>query len=155
MKNDNLPHTKRRGRLLNGNPSGDFTKAPRCGAKTRSGTPCRSPAMKNGRCRMHGGMSTGPRTKKGKKRARRGNWKHGKYSAEAKQDHRELRAALMWNGRIINYWYKRKLFGWQQKLKNPALDVAEYDKRPLPLPPELRITPPLVVLWEAKNRKRI
>ena len=30
---------------------------PRCGAKTRSGTPCRSPAMANGRCRMHGGKS--------------------------------------------------------------------------------------------------
>ena len=30
--------------------------APRCGAKTRKGTPCRSPAV-NGkrRCRMHGG----------------------------------------------------------------------------------------------------
>ena len=28
--------------------------SPRCGAKTRSGTPCLSPAMANGRCRMHG-----------------------------------------------------------------------------------------------------
>jgi glucans biosynthesis protein len=26
----------------------------RCGAKTRSGIPCRAPAMRNGRCRMHG-----------------------------------------------------------------------------------------------------
>ena len=33
---------------------------PRCGARTRSGRPCRSPAMPNGRCRMHGGSSTGP-----------------------------------------------------------------------------------------------
>ena len=31
----------------------------RCGAKTRSGAPCIAPAMPNGRCRMHGGPSTG------------------------------------------------------------------------------------------------
>ena len=29
------------------------------GAKTRSGSPCQSKAMSNGRCRMHGGKSTG------------------------------------------------------------------------------------------------
>lgn len=33
--------------------------APRCGAKTRKGNACQSPAMKNGRCRMHGGKSPG------------------------------------------------------------------------------------------------
>ncbi|MDO4799724.1 MAG: HGGxSTG domain-containing protein [Bacillota bacterium] len=32
-----------------------------CGAKTRGGTPCRKPAMANGRCRIHGGKSTGPK----------------------------------------------------------------------------------------------
>ena len=38
----------------------------RCGAKTRRGTPCKRPANKrNGRCRLHGGASTGPRTKEG------------------------------------------------------------------------------------------
>ncbi|WP_304519143.1 HGGxSTG domain-containing protein [Advenella sp. FME57] len=30
-----------------------------CGAKTRSGQRCRNRAMENGRCRMHGGKSTG------------------------------------------------------------------------------------------------
>ena len=39
----------------------DKTKQPhaRCGAKTRSGNPCKNGAMANGRCRMHGGKSTG------------------------------------------------------------------------------------------------
>lgn len=40
-----------------------MTKQPHaniCGAKTRSGLPCRNRPMKNGRCRMHGGKSTGP-----------------------------------------------------------------------------------------------
>jgi len=32
---------------------------PRCGARTRRGSPCQSPAMPNGRCRMHGGKSPG------------------------------------------------------------------------------------------------
>jgi len=50
-----------------------------------------SPAMPNGRCRMHGGLSTGPRTAEGLARSRRSNWKHGHYSAEAKQVRREAR----------------------------------------------------------------
>src|SRR5262249_52774776 len=33
--------------------------SPRCGARTRRLTQCQSPAMPNGRCRMHGGKSTG------------------------------------------------------------------------------------------------
>ena len=61
----NEPHAKRRGWLKNGNPTGDPGIAPRCGAKTRKGTPCKGPAMRNGRCRMHGGASTGPRTRAG------------------------------------------------------------------------------------------
>ena len=40
-----------------------------CGAKTRKGTPCKCLALDNGRCKYHGGMSTGPRTPEGKKRA--------------------------------------------------------------------------------------
>lgn len=32
-----------------------------CGAKTRAGGKCKAPAMANGRCRVHGGASTGPK----------------------------------------------------------------------------------------------
>ena len=83
-KVDNQPHARRRGWLKNGNPPGDPNSAPRCGAKTRGGRPCKGPAMANGRCRMHGGASTGPRTPEGLERARRARWKHGLYSAQAK-----------------------------------------------------------------------
>lgn len=38
-----------------------------CGAQTRKGTPCRCRAGANGRCKYHGGMSTGPKTVEGKK----------------------------------------------------------------------------------------
>jgi hypothetical protein len=71
-----------RGWLKNDNPPGDFTKAPRCGARTRRGTSCACPAMPNGRCRLHGGLSTGPRTPAGLERSRRARWKHGFYSRE-------------------------------------------------------------------------
>jgi 3-oxoacyl-[acyl-carrier protein] reductase len=40
--------------------------------------------MPNGRCKLHGGKSTGPRTPEGLERSRRANWKHGYYSREAK-----------------------------------------------------------------------
>jgi hypothetical protein len=41
-----------------------------CGAKTRQGTPCKNTRLyKNGRCKNHGGLSTGPRTEEGKARA--------------------------------------------------------------------------------------
>ncbi|MEA3253280.1 MAG: HGGxSTG domain-containing protein [Pseudomonadota bacterium] len=35
----------------------------RCGAKTRAGTPCkRRDLWDSGRCRLHGGLSTGPKS---------------------------------------------------------------------------------------------
>jgi hypothetical protein len=87
-------HAKRRGWLKNGNAPGDLTKARRCGARTRSGRPCKGPAMANGRCRMHGGPSTGPRTPGGKERSRMASWKHGRYSAEAIKQRREARETI-------------------------------------------------------------
>ena len=39
---------------------------PKCGAKRKQTTGlCRNPAMLNGRCRLHGGKSTGPKQKHG------------------------------------------------------------------------------------------
>ena len=41
-----------------------------CSAKTRAGTPCKRRDLYNsGRCKLHGGLSTGPRTKGGKTRS--------------------------------------------------------------------------------------
>jgi hypothetical protein len=86
--------SKKIGWLKNENPPGDPNSAPRCGAKTRQGQKCRAPAMPSGRCRMHGGASTGPRTVEGLARSRRGNWKHGQYSAEAKADIQTVRRLI-------------------------------------------------------------
>jgi hypothetical protein len=73
---------RRRGRLRHGNPSGDFLAAPRCGARTRAGRGCRQPAMANGRCRLHGGKSTGARTAEGLARCRTATLVHGHRTAE-------------------------------------------------------------------------
>lgn len=62
--------------------------SPRCGARTRAGTPCRSPAMTNGRCRMHGGRSPGAPI--GNANAR----KHGLYTADTIAERRELAALI-------------------------------------------------------------
>lgn len=63
--------------------------ASRCGARTRAGAECSQPAMRNGRCRMHGGASTGPRTCEGLERLRKARTIHGAYGAAAR-DLRDL-----------------------------------------------------------------
>ena len=74
----------------------------RCLAKTRRGTECQRLAITGaGRCRLHGGRSTGPRTEEGLARISAANMKHGRKTkerlAEAKaraQANREIWYAL-------------------------------------------------------------
>ena len=74
----------------------------RCGAKTRRGTACQRAAYKhNGRCALHGGRSTGPRTQRGLQRISEANLKHGRQTKDklAAQRHaaavgRRVRAEL-------------------------------------------------------------
>ena len=41
-----------------------------CSARTRAGTPCkRRDLYANGRCKLHGGMSTGPKTPQGRRQS--------------------------------------------------------------------------------------
>ena len=54
---------------------------PRCGARCRNGSSCKAPPVwdkrldrpVNGRCRMHGGLSTGPKTEEGRWRIAESN----------------------------------------------------------------------------------
>jgi hypothetical protein len=50
--------------------------------------------MNNGRCRMHGGASTGPRTPEGLAKSKRSRWKHGLYSAQAIAERKRANALL-------------------------------------------------------------
>ena len=92
---DNKPHANA------WNPNLTLARAaPRCTAKRRDGQPCQQGAMPNGKCRMHGGASTGPRTPEGLERSRKANWKHGYYSADAKAERQEARVVAS----VLRHW---------------------------------------------------
>lgn len=66
-----------------------FDSAPRCGAKTRSSMPCKSPAVRgNKRCRMHGGKGSGAPI------GNRNTYKHGFTTQESIADRKLVRLLL-------------------------------------------------------------
>ena len=71
----------------------------RCLAKTRRGTECQRAAYKhNGRCGLHGGLSTGARTPEGLQRISEANLKHGRQTKgklEAKRHAAEVGRQVM------------------------------------------------------------
>jgi hypothetical protein len=69
----------------------NLAKAARCGAKTRTGRPCRQAAVRGGkRCRMHGGAkgSGGPLG------LRNGNYRHGLWTRESLEMRKATRAKV-------------------------------------------------------------
>jgi glucans biosynthesis protein len=67
-----------------------MNRAPRCGARTRSGKPCQSPAVRGKRrCRMHGGAA-GSGAPIGNTNALR----HGNYTAKSIAEWREVSALI-------------------------------------------------------------
>ena len=91
----------------------------RCEARTRRGTPCQRPGNKiNGRCKLHGGHSTGPWTAEGIARLAESKTTHGrttmperakaKYRAEVgRQVMRELKEIETWavdQGHLTKDW---------------------------------------------------
>jgi hypothetical protein len=82
--------TKNDGQPMHPGETGHVSQAAPCGAKTRSGAPCKSaPVTGRRRCRMHGGAdgSGAPRGNKN------GNYKHGRYTEEVAATRRWLRDA--------------------------------------------------------------
>lgn len=67
---------------------------PKCGAKTRKGNPCQQVAMANGRCYLHGGKSTGPRTPEGLARMKQSKIKHGYYLQERVAERKAFRQEI-------------------------------------------------------------
>ena len=77
----------------------------RCGAKNRQGNPCQRFALKqvdNGRCRLHGGLSTGARTEAGKQRQLTAKLKHGRYSQQWMAQKRLIRQQLMLTKKMMH-----------------------------------------------------
>jgi len=70
--------------------TGSVAQPSRCGARTRSGAPCKSaPVNGRRRCRMHGGAD-GSGAPKG---AKNGNYKHGRYTQKVAATRQWLREA--------------------------------------------------------------
>ena len=94
MKMRDEPHANKSEQLKNGFHAAQPSPSKPCGAKTRRATLCLAPSMKNGRCRMHGGLSTGPKTKEGLELSKKARWKHGKFSFEKKEERRQFQALI-------------------------------------------------------------
>jgi hypothetical protein len=72
------------------NNTGPMLASQRCGAKTRSGKACKSPAVSGKkRCRMHGGAPGS-----GAPRGNTNALKNGLYTREALEERRQLRALI-------------------------------------------------------------
>jgi hypothetical protein len=119
------------GWLRNGNPPGRLADAPRCGAKSRrTGLPCRAPACRGKRrCRMHGGKSTGPKTAAGLERSKRARWKHGSYSAEARQDYARQKAECRAFTARQQAYHARLFAAMELMLRNQAREVRNLRRR--------------------------
>ena len=77
--------------------TGPMLASQRCGAKTRSGKPCRSPAVHGKkRCRMHGG-APGSGAPKNNQNA----LKHGQFTKDAIEAHKLLRALLQQSRKLV------------------------------------------------------
>ena len=71
---------------------------PRCGAKCRDGSLCQAPPVwdrrldrpVNGRCRIHGGLSTGPKTEQGRQRIVESNRSRSARSVEKRGKREEV-----------------------------------------------------------------
>ena len=99
--------------------SGPDWQGQRCGAKTRRGTACQRPAnKKNGRCRLHGGASTGARTEDGLARISAANPRHGQFTKvrleerranaakgrEIREELRQMERDLIASGLFEKHW---------------------------------------------------
>jgi uncharacterized protein YjcR len=85
-----------------------------CGAKTRSGHPCKNAPMANGRCKFHGGMSTGPKDREKHRRSMLGKQnalKHGFFAKLLTEEDLALVAEIvqkdpteiLWENIVIQY----------------------------------------------------
>ena len=70
----------------------------KCLAQTRRDTGCQKPPLRGKtRCRLHGGLSSGPRTEQGKARIAAAHYKHGRRSKKFV----EMRAKIWAELRIV------------------------------------------------------
>jgi len=59
--------------------------------------------MQNRRCRLHCGLSTGPKTQEGIERIQKANTQHGNYSAAAERRRREVRDLIRTSRALLGH----------------------------------------------------
>jgi hypothetical protein len=88
--------------------AGGRIRCPRCQAKAKwSGQQCRRPATKGKKvCKLHGGLSTGPRTQAGRERCAKARLVHGRETTATREE-RTLSSArlavLEWAGHTLGF----------------------------------------------------
>jgi len=92
-----------------------------CGAKTRSGAPCRAFSMPNGRCRKHGGKSTGAPKKNANA------LQHGIYAVHFTPEEIDLAGQIQLGRvddelRLMRLRLRRALAAEEQAQGNPEVD---------------------------------
>ncbi len=104
-------------KVMKNNPKpwlyGSDWQGKRCEARTRRGTLCQRPGNKiNGRCKLHGGRSTGPKTEDGLARIIASKTTHGRF-IKAEREKVKRRAEV---GRIV----MREVKGIEQWAVDPG-----------------------------------
>ena len=95
-------------------------QSPRCGARTRAGSACQSPAVSGKRrCRMHGGAEGS-----GARAGNRNALKHGRYSLETIEFRRRMRELLREARELIEIVQLIRAGSWR-KHTNCAFAVVD------------------------------
>jgi glucans biosynthesis protein len=98
---------------------GPMNEAPRCGARTRVGTLCQSPAISGkSRCRMHGGKGSG--APKGNRNAVR----HGVYTKDVFEREVRVRGLCQRLRVLVKALESERLGGASVAGRNPSLPKA-------------------------------
>ena len=126
------------GPLRNGNPRRDLATLPCCGARTRAALQCRQPAMRNGRCRFHGGKSTGATTETGRAALSAKATRHGFHTAEGRR-FLALGRRLLLTARLLAAAMRQAGIG----LEAMEQAMADGTMPPMPTPPPKR--PPQII----------
>jgi hypothetical protein len=93
-----------------------MNRAPRCGARTRSGKPCQSPVVRGKRgCRMHGGARGS-----GAPLGNRNSLRHGRYSSKAIARKRAIMALLRAARQLVEIGITGNVPGGALSRRSPA-----------------------------------
>lgn len=100
--------------------TGPMLLSPRCGAKTRSGSACRSPAVRcKKRCRMHGGAA-GSGAPEGNQNA----LKHGVFTKKAGEERQQIGALIAEARKLL----KDLMRANSRPMQSPTPRRAEFER---------------------------